>query len=104
MRTRNMRYPFMPKRDKMSDCFVDTNGDKFPEWQGNLFSGALAGATLWRIVLDGSGNAVSRQEIAAVKSLGVRIRDARQGPDGNIYLLSNDGNGANANRIVRLSP
>jgi glucose/arabinose dehydrogenase len=79
------------------------SGDKFPDWQGNLFSGALAGSTLWRIVLDGSGNAVSRQEIAAVKSLGVRIRDVRQGPDGNIYLLSN-GNSATANKIVRLSP
>jgi glucose/arabinose dehydrogenase len=76
----------------------------FPEWQGSLFSGALAGATLWRLVIDGNGNAVSRQEIAAVKALGVRIRDVRQGPDGNLYLLTNDGNAANANRIVRLAP
>lgn len=78
-------------------------GNRFPDWQGNLFSGALAGATLWRTVLDGSGSAVSRQEIAAVRALGVRIRDVRQGPDGNIYLLTNGG-GDNANRIVRLAP
>jgi aldose sugar dehydrogenase len=78
-------------------------GSQFPEWQGNVFSGALIGTTLWRTVLDGSGNAVSRQEIAAVKALGARIRDVRQGPDGNIYLLT-DGSGNNASKIVRLEP
>jgi aldose sugar dehydrogenase len=80
------------------------NGAAFPEWQGSVFSGALAGATLWRMTLDGNGNAVSRQEVAAVKALGVRIRDVRQGPDGNIYLLTNGDSGVNANRIVRLAP
>ncbi len=79
------------------------NGDRFPDWRGNVFAGALAGGTLWRMVLDGNGNVASRQEIAAVKALGSRIRDVRQGPDGNIYLLTN-GTGANGNRIVRLAP
>jgi aldose sugar dehydrogenase len=79
-------------------------GTTFPEWQNNVFSGALGGATLWRIVLDGNGSAVSRQEITSVKNLGVRIRDVRQGPDGNIYLLTNGDSGPNANRIVRLAP
>ncbi len=81
-------------------------GSRFPEWQGNLFSGALAGATLWRTVLDTDGNAVSRQEIAAVKALGTRIRDVREGPDGNIYLLT-DGSTSGSqhpSRIVRLEP
>jgi aldose sugar dehydrogenase len=78
-------------------------GNQFPEWNGNVLSGALIGTSLWRTVLDGSGNAVSRQEIASVKNLGARIRDVRQGPDGNIYLLT-DGSGTNANRIVRLAP
>jgi aldose sugar dehydrogenase len=78
-------------------------GNTFREWEGNVFSGALAGATLWRTVLDGNGNATSRQEVAAVKALGARIRDVRQGPDGNLYLLTGD-TGNNANRIVRLAP
>jgi aldose sugar dehydrogenase len=70
-------------------------GGGFPDWQGSLFSGALTGATLWRIVL--SGNDVSsREEIAAVKSLGKRVRDVRQGPDGWLYLLTDDG------KIVRV--
>jgi aldose sugar dehydrogenase len=80
-------------------------GSQFPQWQGNVFSGALAGQTLWRIVLDGNGNAVSRQEIAAVKALNTRIRDVRQGPDGNIYLLTNTNNAdGSGGRIVRLQP
>jgi glucose/arabinose dehydrogenase len=79
------------------------SGTAFPEWQGSIFAGALSGSTLWRVAVDGNGNAVSRQEIAAVKALGARIRDVRQGPDGNIYLLTNGG-GPSANRIVRLAP
>jgi aldose sugar dehydrogenase len=73
-------------------------------WQGSVFSGALSGSSLWRIELDGSGNAVSRQEIQAVKNLGLRIRDVRQHPnDGSIYLLTNVV-AANGSRIVRLAP
>jgi len=67
------------------------NSDKFPEWSGNLFAGALAGATLWRIVL-GANDAVSlREEVTVVKALGKRIRAVTQGPDGWLYLLSDDG-------------
>jgi aldose sugar dehydrogenase len=72
------------------------SGDKFPEWRGHAFAGALAGATLWRIVLDANHAVAAREEVAAVKSLGKRIRDVRQGPDGWLYLLSDDG------KIVRL--
>jgi len=79
------------------------SGSSFPEWQGSVFVGALVGTTLWRVAIDGSGRAASRQEIGAVRALGARIRDVRQGPDGHIYLLT-DGTGANANRIVRLAP
>jgi glucose/arabinose dehydrogenase len=71
-------------------------GDKFPEWRGNVFVGALAGQTLWRIVLDAAGNVTAREEVAAVKALGKRIRDVVAGPDGWLYLLSDDG------RIVRV--
>ena len=56
-----------------------------------MFAGALAGQSLWRIVLDASGNVSAREEVAAVKALGKRIRDVRQGPDGWLYLLSDDG-------------
>jgi glucose/arabinose dehydrogenase len=63
-------------------------GDKFPEWQGNAFLGALAGTALWRIELNGHAVA-SREEL--FKSLGERIRCVQQGPDGWLYLLTDSG-------------
>ena len=65
-------------------------GQHFPHWQGSLFSGALSGTTLWRLTLSGD-DVTAREEIAAVKTLGKRIRDVRQGPDGWLYLLTDDG-------------
>lgn len=64
-------------------------GSGFPEWQGNAFVGALAGQTLWRLVLSGHTE-VSRDE--PLKSLlNERVRCVRQGPDGWIYLLTDTG-------------
>ncbi len=67
------------------------SGAMFPEWQGNVFMGALRGQAVWRLVLD--GNTVQSRE-ALFK--GERIRDVRQGPDGAIYLLA-------PTRIVRVA-
>jgi aldose sugar dehydrogenase len=66
-------------------------GDKFPEYRGNLFSGALAGTALWRVVLGGADgrSEIFRERLLA--SLGERIRDVRQGPDGWLYLLTDSG-------------
>lgn len=64
-------------------------GTGFPEWRGNAFIGALAGQTLWRVVLDGQRE-VSRDE--PLKGwLVQRVRCVRQGPDGWIYLLTDSG-------------
>jgi glucose/arabinose dehydrogenase len=71
-------------------------GDKFPEWQDHVFAGALADQTLWRIELDANFAEVAREEVGVVKALCKRIRDVRQGPDGWLYLLTDDGH------IVRL--
>ncbi len=46
------------------------NGDKFPEWSGNLFAGALAGATLWRFVLDANDAVTLREEVAVGQGAG----------------------------------
>ena len=59
-----------------------------PEWQGNLFVGALAGTALWRLVL--SGDTVTGRE-RLLASRGERIRDVRQGPDGWLYVLTDNG-------------
>jgi glucose/arabinose dehydrogenase len=70
----------------------------FPQWQGNLFMGALAGRTLWRLVLD--GNEVAARESLAALAQGERIRDVRQAPDGALLLLTDGGSG----RILRIAP
>lgn len=73
-------------------------GDKFPQWRTNLFVGALAGAHLRRLTLD--GDKVTGQE-ALLEDLGERIRDVRQGPDGHLYIVTDDAsNGA----VMRLDP
>jgi glucose/arabinose dehydrogenase len=66
-------------------------GEMFPEFRGQIFSGALAGTALWRIELGGPDG---RREVARerlLSQLGERIRDVRQGPDGWLYLLTDSG-------------
>ena len=60
-------------------------GDKFPNWRGNLFVGALRGAMLVRLILKG-GKIVSEERL--LRDRVGRIRDVRQGPDGSLYLLT----------------
>ncbi len=70
-------------------------GGGFPEWRGNVFLGTLAGKSLVRLTLS-DGNVVSEERL--LTELGERLRDVRQGPDGWIYLLTDNKNG----RILRL--
>lgn len=63
-------------------------GNMFPEWRGQLFSGALAGQALWRLRLN--GNSVVERE-AMFGQLGERFRDVRQAPDGALLLLTDSG-------------
>ena len=66
-----------------------------PQWRGSLFVGALAGQALWRLTLD--GNRVVAQE-RLLHERGQRIRDVEQGPDGALYLLTDDG------KLLRYGP
>jgi len=70
-------------------------GDLFPEWKGNLFVAGLLARTLIRLELD--GNRVVAEE-RLLHDLNERIRDVQQGPDGAIYLLTDDG------KLLRLTP
>ena len=71
-------------------------GVVFPQWQGDLFVGALAGQHLARVRFDGL------QEVEEEKLLEdmARIRDVRVGPDGFLYLLTDAPDGA----LLRLKP
>lgn len=58
-------------------------GDKFPHWRGNLFSGAIAGRGFVRITLDGRrviGTEVLSEQLR-------RVRDVQTGPEGYIYIV-----------------
>ncbi|MDX1588703.1 MAG: PQQ-dependent sugar dehydrogenase [Oleiphilaceae bacterium] len=73
------------------------DGDLFPDWQGDLFSGALAKRKVQRVMLE--GGEVQGEE-ALFEDLNRRIRDVRTGPDGALYLLTDHGNG----ELLRVVP
>jgi aldose sugar dehydrogenase len=72
-------------------------GDKFPRWRGDLFVGALKDSMLVRLRLQ--GERVVREERLLRGTIG-RIRDVRIGPDGLLYLLSDEEEGV----LARLEP
>ena len=72
-------------------------GDHFPRWRGDLFVGALRGQMLVRLRFDGEKRV--QEERLLQGELG-RIRDVRAGPDGYLYLLTDDSDGI----IARLEP
>ena len=72
-------------------------GDRFKPWRGNLFVGSLKFQLLVRLELD--GEIVTHEERMLEGALG-RIRDVRQGPDGLLYLLTDEDRG----KLVRLLP
>jgi glucose/arabinose dehydrogenase len=73
-------------------------GDKFPEWNGDLFVGALAFKHLRRVHLDTDGNVVSQEQLLNDKQW--RIRDVRVSPDGYLYVSTDENDG----RVLRLEP
>jgi len=74
-------------------------GDKFPEWQGNLLAGGLAGQRIDRLTVE-DGRIVASETI--LQGMG-RVRDIRQGPDGLIYVAL-EARGDDETPIVRLEP
>lgn len=71
--------------------------DSFPEWQGNLFIGALRQQHIRRVVLDDTR--VVHEEALLRDEIG-RIRDLETGPDGHIWFATDAGNGG----IFRIEP
>jgi glucose/arabinose dehydrogenase len=72
-------------------------GDLVPAWKGNIFVGALRGEMLVRLERD--GDKITREE-RLLQQLRERIRDVRMGPDGALWLLTDN----SAGRILRLAP
>jgi len=72
-------------------------GRLFPQWQGDLFVGALADQEVRR--LDIEGDEVVGEE-ALFNELDARVRDVRNGPDGALYILTNGSPG----QLIRVVP
>ena len=64
-------------------------GSQFPQWRGSLMSGGLASRDVRRLVLDKDGNVTAQERL----SIRERVRDVRQGPDGHLYLITDEDNG-----------
>ncbi|MEO8575040.1 MAG: PQQ-dependent sugar dehydrogenase [Pyrinomonadaceae bacterium] len=65
-------------------------GSAFPEWRGSIFIGGLASQRLVRLVI--KDNRVVGEE-HLLTDRGKRIRDVRQGPDGALYVVTDESNG-----------
>ncbi len=73
------------------------NADKFPQWKGKLFIGALKEKNLIELTLN--GDKVTGQQ-RLLESRKQRIRDVRVGPDGFVYVLTDESDG----QLLKLSP
>lgn len=67
------------------------SGDAFPAWRGSLSTGSLKGKMLVRLTID-KDNQVSGEE-HLLEDRGERVRDVRQGPDGALYVVTDEANG-----------
>ena len=77
-------------------------GSAFPAWRGNLFIGGMTQrdpTNLTRLVLKGD-TVVGEERLLTEVVPRERIRDVRQGPDGNIYMVTDNAKG----RVLRLEP
>ena len=70
-------------------------GELFPAWRGNALLGSLAENCLVRLVLEGN-RVVAEEHLLLDRKQ--RVRDVRQGPEGAVYLLTDDG------MLLRLTP
>jgi aldose sugar dehydrogenase len=75
-------------------------GNLFPAWKGSLFIGGLGSENLVRLSLKGERVTGEERLLTDLTPKRERIRDVRQGPDGALYLLTDNA----AGRILKLIP
>jgi glucose/arabinose dehydrogenase len=98
----NPRMFWVPSISPSSIIFY--TGDKFPAWKGNLFVGALNGQQLQRIAFNQPSQAERREPL--LTQLSIRIRDVKQGPDGDIYVATEKRTGGTDadGTVLRIEP
>jgi glucose/arabinose dehydrogenase len=65
-------------------------GDAFPAWKNNLFIGGMGATSLVRLTLE-NGRVTGEEHL--LKDRSQRVRDVRQGPDGALYIVTDQDNG-----------
>lgn len=73
------------------------NAEKFPQWKNSLFVGALAGKSLIRLTVD--GEKITHEE-RLLSERNERIREVQVGPDGFVYVLTDESDG----KLLKVSP
>jgi glucose/arabinose dehydrogenase len=98
----NPRIHWVPSISPSSILFY--TGDKMPQWQNNLFVGAMTTRQLQRIAFEQPSQAERRTPL--LTELNIRVRDIAQSPDGYIYVATEQSSGGpNADGMVlRLEP
>ncbi len=76
-------------------------GDVFADWDGDLLVGALGGAALHHVTIE-DGKPAGEERYLVDRA--ARIRDVRVGPDGAIYVTTEDRSGAPVGEVLRLTP
>jgi glucose/arabinose dehydrogenase len=72
-------------------------GDLFPEWRGNFLIGGLSSRALVRLVVEGD-RVVGEERL--LTDVDARIREVVQGPEGALYLLTDERDG----KLLKLTP
>ena len=75
-------------------------GNLFPAWMGSLFIGGLETTNLVRLDIKGDRVVSEERLLKDLQPKAERIRDVRQGPEGAIYVLTDNPQG----RILKLVP
>lgn len=78
--------------------FIFYTGDKFPQWKNNILLASLKDKTFVRLVVE--GEKITKEERLLSKELDQRLRHVVQGPDGLVYLVTDESKA----KIYQLSP
>lgn len=73
------------------------DGDLFPDWQGDILVGGLRSTALVRVDVEGES---AEEAERLLEDLGMRIQDVAQGPDGAVFVLTDDANG----HLLKITP
>ena len=98
----NPRMFWVPSISPSSLLF--NNGDRFKGWKGSMFVGALTTRSLIRVSFNQPSQAERRE--ALLVPLNTRIRDIQLGPDGNLYVVTEQASAGTAadGTVLRIEP